>query len=449
MQALLDPPTSPRTTLWEATAAPGPALKAIEGEQKADIAVIGAGIAGLSTALHLAEAGCSVTLLEAFEPGSGATGKSGGLLAPDFIRHSPLEIEHLLGSDSGPRLVEMVGSSARQAMELIESHGISCDAKLDGFWVPAHDQATSVKLLNRAKEWHDAGFNADWIPAGETIERLGAERYCGAIRFAQGGSLNPLAYSRGLAAAAIKHGAAIYTNSPVKELTRHHDGWRVISENGRVDARRVVLAANGGNSALHIGMRRTVLPLSVFQYATAPLSAEQMAAVLPGRGSFTDKQPYIFSARFDKDGRLISALPDFFIPRSDKSLIAEAKRRLAKHFPILKNASIEYLWRGTAWINPTLLPKVYDLSDGVFAIQACNGRGIALNTVLGREMANALTKGKHYSRAVKTERPNPIKAHKLVQNIPSVLMALAYVKNRLGLHVKSIFQSINESEETE
>jgi hypothetical protein len=90
------------------------------------------------------------------------------------------------------------------------------------------------------------------------------------------------------------------------------------------------------------------------------------------------------------------------------------------------------MWRGTAWINLTLLPKVYDLSDGVFAIQACNGRGIALNAALGEEMANALIKGKHYSRVVKTERPSPIKAHRLVQNLPSVLMAMAYFKSRLG-----------------
>ncbi|MDZ4729688.1 MAG: FAD-binding oxidoreductase [Xanthomonadales bacterium] len=433
MQAFFDASTAPRTTLWEATAAPGPKLESIEGEHKVDVAVIGAGVAGLSTTLHLAEAGCSVALLEAAELGSGATGKSGGLLAPDFIRHSPLEINRLLGPDNGPRLVEMVGLSAKQCVELIETHSISCDAKLDGFWVPAHDQSTSIKLLNRANEWHEAGFNVAWIPAGETIERLGSERYCGAVRFAEGGSLNPLAFSRGLAEAAIRHGAEIYTNSPVKELTRQLDGWRLTALSGQVDAKRVVLAANGGNSALHVGMRRTALPLSVFQYATQPLAPEQKAAVFPVGGSFTDKQPYIFSARFDRDGRLISALPDFFIPRSEKSLIAEANRRLAKHFPILENASIEYLWRGTAWINPTLLPKVYDLSDGVFAIQACNGRGIALNAVLGKEMANALTKGKQYSRVVKTERPNPIKAHRLVQNLPSVLMALAYFKNRLGL----------------
>ncbi len=412
-------------TLWEATAEPGPKLSSLEGEHKAEVVVIGAGISGLSTALHLAEAGYSVVVIEACEPGSGATGKSGGLVAPDFIKHNLAEIKRALGHAEGERLGKMVGSSARQCFDLIESHNISCDAKRDGFWVPAHDKAALASLRNRAEEWQKAGFDVQSISADETARSLGTSRYCGAIRFAEGGSLNPLALSRGLAEAATRQGATIYSNSQVNKLARRPDGWRVITASGQLDAKRVVLAANGGNAALHVRMKRTVLPLSVFEFATAP-----RASILPEGGSFTDKQPYLFTSRYDKEGRLISAFPDFFIKRSEKRLYEEAKRRLVQHFPILERVSIDYLWHGMAWINPSLLPKIYDLEEGIFAIQACNGRGLGTNAVLGKEMASALIHKNQNLLSVKPEPPISIRAHRLAQMAPSILMAMAYLKDR-------------------
>jgi glycine/D-amino acid oxidase-like deaminating enzyme len=427
----LSPGTPARTSLWEATAPPGPKLNSIEGEHKVDVAVIGAGIAGLSTALHLAEAGCSVAVVEALEPGSGATGKSGGLLAPDFIRHSPAEIRQVLGHEMGDRLCKLVGSSTRQCFDLIESNNISCDANRDGFWVPAHDQAVLAGLRNRAQEWHKAGFDVQHVSPEETAHNLGTSRYCGAIRFADGGSLNPLAFSRGLAAAAIRQGATIYSHSPVNKLACNPDGWRVSTASGHLEAKRVVLAANGGNAALHARMKRTVLPLSVFEFATAPLSAEQRASILPQGGAYTDKQSYLFSGRYDKEGRLIGAFPDFFIKRSEKSLYGEAKRRLVKQYPILGHVSIEYLWHGTAWINPSLLPKTHELGEGIFAIQSCNGRGLATNTVLGKEMASVLIHKNESLLSVKLEPPVQVRAHCLVQMAPSALVAMAYLNDKV------------------
>jgi glycine/D-amino acid oxidase-like deaminating enzyme len=423
--------THNKNSLWEATSAPSCKLNSLEGEHKADVVVIGAGISGLSTALHLAQAGCCVAVIEAGEPGSGATGKSGGLIAPDFINHSPAEIKQVLGHAAGERLCKMVGSSARQCFDLIESHNISCDAKRDGFWVPGHDNAVLTSLRNRAEEWQNAGFDVQSISADETAHSLGASRYCGAIRFSDGGSLNPLAFSRGLAEAAIRQGATIYSNSRVNKLVRRPDGWRVITPSGQLDAKRVVLAANGGNAALHVRMKRTVLPLSVFEFATAPLSAAQRASILPEGGAFTDKQPYLFTGRYDSEARLISAFPDFSINRRQKCLYGEAKRRLVQYFPVLETVSIDYLWHGTAWINPSLLPKIYGLEEGVFAIQACNGRGLAINAVLGKEMASALIHENESLLSVKPEPPISIRAHRIAQMAPSILMAKAYLKDRV------------------
>lgn len=418
------------TTLWERTSAPGPTLERLHGDKNADIAVIGAGVAGLSTALHLAEAGCSVAVIEAEEPGSKATGKSGGLIAPDFISHDPDEIERKFGKEWGGRLIKLVGSAAGQCFDLISAHNISCDAKQDGFWTPAHNKDFAVKLRKRAREWQNRGYSVEYFDKENTAQSLGSPRYCGAMRFTEGGSLNPLAFSRGLADAAMRQGATLYSRSPVTKLERRGDRWRVITDSGYLDAKRVVLAANGGNSALHPEMRRTVLPLKVFEFATTAFSDENRALVLHGGGSFTDKQPYMFSARFDGAGRLIAAFPDILVSRNESQLFKEACQRLHRHFPTVGEPSVEFLWYETAWINPSLLPKVYDLQDGVLAIQADNGRGLANNTVLGKEVAAFMTNGGAESLSVKLEPPHQIRGHRMLQYLPSFLMTLAYLRNK-------------------
>ena len=400
------------------------------GAVKCDVAIIGAGVAGLSTALHLAERGVGVVVLEAEDVGSGATGKSGGLLAPDMIRHTPSDIERLLGNERGARLINMIGSSASQCFELIEKHGLDCDSEQAGFWTPAHNAATAAALQRRAHEWRERGFNVRYVQAEETVWSLGTDRYCGAMHFADGGTLNPLAFSRALAGAAKRHGASLYTHSPVRDLSRQSGGWRISAGQGTVAAKRVVLAANGGNAGLHPALRRTVLPLDVFEFATIPLTADRQSVLLQGRCSFTDKQAYIFSARYDAAGRLIGAFPDFTIKRKHATLIAEATARVGRYFPALEGIPIEYLWPGRAWLNPDLLPKIYALGEGAFAIQACNGRGLATNMVLGKEMAAALHQGRMADLSLAPESPAPIRGHFVAQYAPSLLMLLAFIRSR-------------------
>jgi glycine/D-amino acid oxidase-like deaminating enzyme len=429
-QNISDQCTTFEASLWESTSSPGPKLESLHGEKKADIAIIGAGVAGLSTALHLAEAGCSVVVIEAKEPGSEATGKSGGLIAPDFINLTPSQVESNFGEEWGGRLIKLVATAGSQCFDLIAAHQISCDAKKDGFWTPAHNSDFEGKLRQRASEWKNRGFDVEYVDKESTTRSLGSPRYRGAIRFAEGGSLNPLAFSYGLAEAAIRQGATVYSQSPVSKLKRHGDRWHVITENGFLDVKRVVLAANGGNSALHPLMRRTVLPLPVYEFATTPLSDESRALILHEGGSFTDKQSYMFTARYDGAGRLIGAFPDILVSRTKRRLLKEARRRLERHFPAVRDLSIEHLWQGTAWLNPSLLPKVYDLQDGVLAIQACNGRGLANNTVLGKEVAAFMTSGSAKSLSIKLEEPHPVRGHFLGRYAPAFLMTLAYLKNK-------------------
>lgn len=427
---------APGELLWAMTTAPGPAFERLEETVRTDVAVIGAGVAGLSTALHLAERGVSVTIVEAEELGSGATGKSGGLLAPDMIRHTPAQIEQLFGAEQGSRLIRMVGTSASQCFELIQKHDLQCDAEQNGFWTPAHNPVTAVALEQRAREWRERGYHVDYAGDRETVSALGTTRYCGAINFTDGGTLNPLAFCRSLAEVARRLGASIFVNSAVRRLSRNGAAWRVETAHGMIEAGRIVLAANGGNAGLHPKLRRTVLPLDVVEYASAPLSEDQQSAVLRSRVSFTDKQGYIFTARYDAAGRLVSALPDFAIRRSDAALLAEAANRLGHYFPVLKDIPIDYLWQGRAWINPNLLPKIYHFGDGALAIQACNGRGLTTNTVLGKEVAAALHQNDIGLLSVVPETPTPIRGYQVARHIPSLMMLSAFIHNRSSQFLK-------------
>ncbi len=418
-------------SLWSETAREKMDSAPLVADIDADVAIVGAGIAGLSTALHLAEAGISVVVLEAEQPGDGATGASGGLLAPDFISHTPRTIIAQFGEEAGKRLIDLVGGSARLCFDLIERHAIDCAAVNKGFFCPAHTEKYADTLQKKAAEWREHGYDVRFVDTAETAKYLGTDFYSGSLKFADGGGINPLAYVHGLARAGRAAGVDIYCNSPVHSLS--HDGavWNLTCTEGVVRARQIVLAANGGNIHLHPSLRDTVLPMRVYEFATAPLTADLRAEIVPEGITFTDQQPYLFTARLDESGRLVSAFPDFLTRRPRQILLQEARRRVSRHFPALAQYPIDYMWEGTAWINPSLLPRIQSLGQGGFAIQACNGRGLAINTALGKQMADALSSGQFDRLAVQPGTAKPIRGYGVARHLPALTMAAARYSTRL------------------
>jgi glycine/D-amino acid oxidase-like deaminating enzyme len=416
-------------TLWSATAAPAPLLPALGGDLDTDVLVIGGGVAGLTTAVNLAEAGVETVLLEAGQPGDGATGWSGGLIAPDYIRHTPETIGRVVGRAKAEKLTRMVGGSGRGVFDLIARHAIDCEAREDGFYAPAHNAALADTQRRVANQWSSRGYKVAFVEGDRIGRAFGAERYVGALHFAEGGSVNPLGYARGLVAAAKRLGAGVFVNSRVRSLLRKGDRWVARTDRGTVSARRLVLAANGGNAALHPALRRTALPLHVIQFATAPLSPEERAAILPDGGAFTDKVPYLFTARIDDHGHLISAFATSYLVQGARAQLREARRRVSQHFAALPDPRIDFLWEGVAWLNSSFLPEVYDLGDNAVAIQADNGRGISLNTMIGGEVAAMLATRDREALSVTPRAPTPIRMHAGAAMLPKVLMSMAYLSN--------------------
>ena len=419
------------SSLWSVTAPAFTSGSTAHGHLSTDVAVIGAGVAGLSTALHLRQRGIDTLVLEASQPGSGASGVSAGILAPEFTRGGIAKACALYGREAGERLARLVGKSAAFVFDLVREHELACDLQTRGFVSPGRSAQEVEGLRSDGAEWRSLGCPVEFLDAKRTAEAIGSEFYQAALYFEHGGVLNPRAYANELARVAVERGARVFIDSAVRTLQRRDGKWRVATSTAQVTADRVVLAANGGNARLHPSLCRTTLPLSVYEYATTPVSAEDRNRYFGAALPYTDRQAYVFSVRLDRDGRAISAVPELFPKLRSATLIREAQRRF-RDIHSMTLPAIEYAWPGTAYLNRTLLPAVYLIEDdlSLLAIQACNGRGLAINTILGREIAELLASGDRRAIATPLLQPQRVPMHAIASAAPRVAMALARAKDK-------------------
>jgi glycine/D-amino acid oxidase-like deaminating enzyme len=242
-----------------------------------------------------------------------------------------------------------------------------------------------------------------------------------------------VAFVQGLAKRTSAAKVAIFRESPVRSVTRQGAGWAVRTAEGVLTARRVVLCAGGGNARLHRALRKTLLPLAVYQVATDPLPLAQRRAILPGGQSLTDASADVFSIRFDGAGRLISALAAAR-EMSRQELDQAVNDRLIAALPAFARTPLAYGWKGVAWLNPTLLPRLMAVEEGLFAVQACNGRGLALNTALGADLAAWLLAPDAGPLALPLTRPRAIAGYVFARHMPGLMIAAAGLARRVSPH---------------
>ncbi|MDK2759860.1 MAG: FAD-binding oxidoreductase [Sphingopyxis sp.] len=394
-----------------------------------DVAVIGGGVAGLSSALHLAEGGMSVALVERGRIGDGATGASAGVIAPQLVRTTPAKVLRRLGQDRGRRMLEFIGTSGTTIADLIARHAISCDARMNGFIAPQSGKSAGRNLEKLVQEWKVVRSDLRVLDAEQTRAVTGCAGYDAAIFDPTGGGVDPLLFAIGLQHAATAAGVQVHEDSPVTAVTPAGDGrWAVEANGCRIVARHVVMAANGGNADLVPELRGTVLPLTVCEVATEALPPE-MASVLPGGESLTDLESDVFSVRRVAGDRLIVPLPA--TPDQSAATIAAAvNRRLKRMLIDYRPLEIENIWFGTAWVNVDFLPRVTKVAEGLIAVQACNGRGLAINSAIGREVSRLL--GSSSGRPLlDLEPPRRVAGFFMAQHLPRLLMKAALIAKQL------------------
>ncbi|MBZ9738910.1 MULTISPECIES: NAD(P)/FAD-dependent oxidoreductase [unclassified Mesorhizobium] len=418
-------------SLWHAVSRDRRERPALNGDLDVDLAIVGGGFSGLSTALHAAGKGLSVAVLEAEIIAWGATGRNAGFVVPNFAKMEPDSILAHLGPERGERLIDFAAGSADLVFGLIRRHGIDCDAVQNGWVQPAHSRAALEKVKSRAAQWARRGRPAVTLDRPDVETLTGARGYLGGWMDRSGGVLNPVAYARGLADAAEKAGAHIFEQTRVTSVDRVAGGWALKTPSGSVRAARVLIATNAYGGPLEPLLRRTYIPLKVFQIATAPLPLEIRTRLLPGGQGVGDTRRNLFTFRFDADNRLISGGMHILGAGADTRVPETIWRRLGRHLDLPDLPPLAYGWSGMAAVEPDFLPHLLDLGPGLIAGRACNGRGIAMTTAMGKVLADWAAGTDAQELPLPFAPPAPIPFHALLRHAPNILLGWSMLRDRM------------------
>ncbi len=377
-------------SLWAATAVPGPATSPLTESLTTDAVIVGAGFSGLRTALELAKAGVSVCVVDAGDIGWGASGRNGGQVNPighetpaTIAKRWSLPLQH----EQVQRYVDFTISSANGLFDLVREHNIDCDAEQNGWIRAAHGKAVLPQFEKMFEGWQATGTPIRMLDPSQLEQMSGTSAYKVGWVADHGGSVQPLSYARGLARAALNAGAKIFTHSKVNSMERRGDSWRLHCATGDITANTVVLCTNGYTDQLFKGLRETVVPVVSIQGATQPLSQGQLDSILPQRHTFADTRRVIFYFRKTADNRLVfgSAGSNPNNPgAADKQRLITGLRTV---FPQHPDLNIEYLWGGRIAVTRDHLPHINELAPGVVTGLGCNGRGVAMATAMGKQLA--------------------------------------------------------------
>jgi len=417
--------------VWAHTAEPAPATRPLAGDTAADVAIIGGGYAGLSSALHLREAGYSVVVLEAEAIGSGASGRSGGLVIPG-IKFDPDGMRKLFGDEAGNAAAHAFGSTAGRLFALVERHGIACDATNRGWIQPAHSTAALATVQDRCRQWAELGADVAPLSKAEVADRLGTERYQGGWIDRRGGSVQPLSYTRGLAHACLGLGVRVSENTRAERIEASGDQWRVSTNRSvSVRAERVLVCTNAYSNALWPGVDRSNIAANSFQIATAPLSQRTHERILKDGVVASDSRRLLSYWRRDAQGRLLlGGRGTFRDPRSPDDF-AHLERNLRRMYPELAEQPIEYRWFGRVAITKDFLPHIHEPARGVLVLVGCQGRGLALYTAMGQWLADYIASGDRAALPLPVTRIRPIPAHALRRLFVSAVITYYRLRDAL------------------
>ncbi len=372
-------------SLWEATATPARDRPALAGTQRAHVAVIGAGYTGLSAALHLAEAGIDVAVIDAHEPGWGASGRNGGQVIAG-LKYDPDRLEKQFGK-SGAALVQAVGAAPDLVFDLIRRYAIACDPVRNGWLQLAVTERTCRQVASRARQWQARGAPVRVLTGAEAASLSGSAVYVGGLLDSRGGTVQPLSYARGLAEAAEDMGARIFHASPCTRLSRAHYGWFVETPAGSLAARTVILATNAYSGPIWPELRRSVVPVPSFQIASDPLPPSLRQVILPQGQSVSDTRRLLRYFRLDDEGRLLMGARGSFGQATPEQAMRRHLEAVREIFPAAADLAFPYRWGGQVAMTADHLPHLHELAPGLLAGLGYNGRGVAMATMIGRMLA--------------------------------------------------------------
>ena len=380
--------------------------------EEADVCVVGGGITGLSTALHLAEKGISTILLEAGDIPSGGSGRNVGLVNAG-LWIPPDDIVAALGKEQGERANTILGSAPSKVFDTIERYGIQCDPTRQGTLHLGHNTKGCQELERRRNQLQNRGAPVTLL-TGDACEQItGTSKIKAALLDKRAGTLNPCAYTRGLARAATNLGAKLYCQSGVTSMERHGDRWRVLSHGCSVTANRVVMATNAYTEDDWNQVRQHFFTGHYYQLASEPLTGDAADSILPERHGAWDTRTVLSSIRRDKEGRLLLGSLGNGEGKPLSYLSRWADTIQNHYFPALGKVHWEYTWTGKIAFTPDHMIRLFEPGPGILAATGYNGRGVTTGTVVGAGFAHYIASGDDSLLPLPISQPKQIKARPL------------------------------------
>ena len=358
--------------------------------EKVDVTIIGGGYTGLSTALHCCEAGLSAQVLEARKIGFGGSGRNAGLVNPG-VWLPPGDVNRRLGNSVSKKFLDCFGRGPDMVFDLIEKHQIQCQATRAGSIHAAHAPRGNRQLKNRWEYWNSIGAPVELLTRDEMAEITGSRAFHGGLLDRRAGTINPMAYCRGLARAAEAAGARIATGAHASLIRRNEKGWMVRTNVADVKSNSIILATNAYTDGLWSGLANCLANIHYFQFATEPLGIEANYILKKGQGIW-DTGTIMRSLRKDSKNRLIIGSMGRLIGSVNEGVSSRwAKNQIRRIYPELGSIAFEQAWDGQIAITANHLPHVHKLDEGVYTPIGYNGRGIITGTIFGKAMADILS----------------------------------------------------------
>ncbi len=410
-------------SLWQHVSAPGPASITLDGPATADAIVVGGGFTGLSCALGLAQSGHKVTLLEGRELGWGGTGRNAGQWLPGWPGRSPRSVIEQFGEERGSALNRFNRDASRLVVRLANEHGFHADVNQSGVLVVAHtpEKFTELEAIHRG--WSDLDCRTKLISQRDIGRYLTTNRYFGGLLYEEGGTLNPLAYARGLANAALAAGVTIHTSSPAVRVLSHANHWHVETPHGSVVASRLAICTNAYTDGLWPGLDKVFFRVPMAMLASEPL-LDRGAAFMPGMIPFGDTNRLaLFGGMQDSAGRFIASV----LPRlSDRASLGALSRgfdaKFRRVFAGIEPPRWRFNWMGHLCVVPDRVPRFFRLGHGAIAAMGYSGAGIAMGLALGREAARCLGNETSPDTPIPIVDPKPLRFNRIAPLVMRFVM---------------------------
>lgn len=383
--------TSPTITWYEHTAPDAPVFPELKASLDADVCILGSGMVGTSAALHLAEAGKRVIVLEPSRIGYGSSGRAGGLIESGL--HVQMDdLRDLIGTLSAHKFWQASVDARNLLLSRIRENDMACGLSMGLFKL-------SNKLGKRKDMQHNAFYFSNSFE-GESIsyvnERMlkdfGIHNLVTGMRYAESGAFNPLSFLYGLAELSEKAGAKIYENSPSMGYKSNKDGVEIKTKHGRIQAKKLVICGNAYMHQLDSPEKTRTVSTQFFQLVTEPIDVEVLRSVIPNRETLMDDARLSSYISVTHDNRLIIGGPVKSFIKKDTEFANYILKKVGRTLPELKNALIaHYLWRGPVGVPMNYMPVFSHADKNIYTAHGFNGHGVSLAYMAGKVLAEAAT----------------------------------------------------------